>query len=192
MKKIFLATGNKKKIEEMKAILKNYEVLSINDGYKIPDVVEDRETFEGNSQKKAQEIADHLGIPVIADDSGLCVDVLDGAPGVYSARYSGEEATDEKNNLKLIKELEDKGDRKAKFVCVVTYAEPNGEIVSFRGELEGTILKQPQGDGGFGYDPLFYVEEYGKALSEIPVIKNKISHRANALKKLNEWFQGKK
>ncbi len=184
MKKIFLATGNKKKIKEISEILKGYEILSINDGYTIPDVVEDRDTFEGNSQKKALEIAKAVGMPVIADDSGLCVEALGGAPGIYSARYSGEDATDKTNNLKLIQELKGKEDKSAKFVCVITLAKPNGEYYSFRGEVEGVIVEKPGGTDGFGYDPHFYIEKYGKTFAEIPEIKKEISHRAKALKKL--------
>jgi XTP/dITP diphosphohydrolase len=186
MKKIFLATGNKKKIKEISEILKGYQILSINDGYKIPDVVEDADTFEGNSKKKALEIAKAVNMPVIADDSGLCVEALDGAPGIYSARYSGENATDESNNKKLIEELKDKENKRAKFVCVITLAKPNGEYHSFRGEIEGEIVDEPRGKDGFGYDPHFYIEKYGKTLAEIPEIKKEISHRANALKKLQK------
>jgi XTP/dITP diphosphohydrolase len=184
MKKLFLATGNKKKIKEISEILKGYEILSINDGYSIPDVVEDSDTFEGNSQKKALEIAKVVGMPVIADDSGLCVEALGGAPGIYSARYSGENATDESNNKKLVEELKDKENKNAKFVCVITLAKPNGEYHSFRGEVEGTIIDEPRGKDGFGYDPHFYIKKYDKYFAEIPEIKKEISHRANALKKL--------
>jgi len=184
MKKLFLATGNKKKINEISEILEGYEILSINDGYIIPDVVEDKNTFEENSQKKALEIAKVVGMPVIADDSGLCVEVLGGAPGIYSARYSGENATDEANNIKLIQELKGKENKKAKFVCVITLAKPNGEYHSFRGEVEGIIVDIPRGTDGFGYDPHFYIEKYGKTFTEIPEIKKEISHRAKALKKL--------
>ncbi|OQY42177.1 MAG: Non-canonical purine NTP pyrophosphatase [Fusobacteriia bacterium 4572_74] len=184
MKKLFLATGNKKKIKEISEILEGYEILSINDGYTIPEVLEDRDTFEGNSQKKALEIAKVVGMPVIADDSGLCVEALGGAPGIYSARYSGENTTDKTNNIKLIQELKGKEDKRAKFVCVITLAKPNGEYHSFRGEVEGVIVEKPGGTDGFGYDPHFYIEKYGKTFAEIPEIKKKISHRAMALKKL--------
>uniref|UniRef100_A0A6A7GDE6 dITP/XTP pyrophosphatase n=1 Tax=Hirondellea gigas TaxID=1518452 RepID=A0A6A7GDE6_9CRUS len=184
MKKLFLATGNKKKIKEISEILEGYEILSINDGYTIPDVVEDRDTFEGNSQKKALEISKAVNMPVIADDSGLCVEALGGAPGIYSARYSGEDATDEKNNEKLIEELKNKENKRAKFVCVITLAKPDGEYHSFRGEVEGVIVEKARGIDGFGYDPHFYIEKYGKTFAEIPEIKKEISHRANALRKM--------
>ncbi|WP_319370527.1 XTP/dITP diphosphatase [uncultured Ilyobacter sp.] len=189
--KIFLATGNAKKIKEIEKILHDFdvEILSIKDGIEIPEVVEDGETFEENSAKKALEIAKYLNMPSIADDSGLCVDALRGDPGVYSARYSGENATDETNNEKLIKDLYGIGNRKAKFVSVITFARPNGEIYSFRGEIEGKIIDEPRGKDGFGYDPYFYVEEYKSTLAEIPEIKNKISHRAKALEKFRQNFQ---
>lgn len=188
--KIFLATGNVKKIKEIGKILHDFdvEIFSIKDGIEIPEVVEDGDTFEANSAKKALEIARYLNMPAIADDSGLCVEVLGGAPGVYSARYSGEDATDESNNEKLIKDLQGVGDRRAKFVSVITFAKPTGEVYSFRGEIEGEIIDQPRGKDGFGYDPYFYVEEYESTLAEIPEIKNKISHRAKALEKFKNSF----
>lgn len=188
MTKIFLATGNKKKIKEIAAIFEGtgIELLSINDGIEIPEVVEDTDTFEGNSAKKALEIAKYLDMYAIADDSGLCVEALDGAPGVYSARYSGEDATDASNNEKLIKDLAEIENRSAKFVCVITLAKPSGEVYSFRGEVEGVIVDTPGGTDGFGYDPHFMVPEYNKTLAEIPEIKNKISHRAKALELLKK------
>ena len=185
--KIFLATGNKHKIDEIKAIFKNLkdiEILSIKDGIEIPEVVEDGDTFEANSVKKALEIAKFTGMITIADDSGLCVDALNGEPGVYSARYSGEGATDASNNAKLIKNLQGIENRKAHFVSVITLGKPDGRAYSFRGEVDGEIIDIPRGDTGFGYDPHFYVAEYGKTLAEMPEMKNVISHRANALKKL--------
>lgn len=186
--KIFLATGNKHKIDEIKAIfedIKDIEILSIKDGVEIPDVVEDGKTFEENSAKKALEIAKFTNMITIADDSGLCVEALGGAPGVYSARYSPE-GTDKANNAKLMEDMKDKENRKCKFVSVVTLGKPDGRVYSFRGEVEGELLTAPRGEYGFGYDPYFYVAEYGKSLAEMPEIKNKISHRANALKKLEK------
>ena len=186
--KIFLATGNKHKIKEIEKIFKmdNVEILSINDGIEIPEVEEDGTTFEENSKKKALEIAKFTNMITIADDSGLCVDALGGAPGVYSARYAGEHGNDLDNNKKLVKELQGVEKRKARFVCVITLAKPTGETYSFRGEVEGDIIDVPQGTEGFGYDPHFFMKEYGKTLAEIPEIKNKISHRARALEKLKE------
>ena len=186
--KIFLATGNKHKIKEIEKIFKmdNVEILSINDGIEIPEVEEDGTTFEENSKKKALEIAKFTNMITIADDSGLCVDALGGAPGVYSARYAGEHGNDLDNNKKLVKELQGVENRKARFVCVITLAKPTGETYSFRGEVEGDIIDVPQGTEGFGYDPHFFMKEYEKTLAEIPEIKNKISHRARALEKLKE------
>ena len=186
--KIFLATGNQHKIEEIKDIfsnIENVEILSIRDGIEIPEVEEDGETFEANSQKKARLISSYLNMIAIADDSGLCVDALDGEPGVYSARYSGT-GDDLENNKLLIRNLQGKENRAAKFVSVISLAKPNGEIYSFRGEIEGKIIDEAKGSTGFGYDPYFYVEQYQKTLAELPELKNKISHRAKALEKLKE------
>lgn len=186
--KIFLATGNKHKIEEISDIfsgIENIEILSIKDGIEIPEVIEDGKTFEENSKKKAIEIAEFLNMITIADDSGLCVDALNGEPGVYSARYSGT-GDDLKNNEKLIENLKGIENRKAKFVSVITLAKPNGDTYSFEGEILGEIIDNPRGNTGFGYDPHFYVEEYQKTLAELPEIKNKISHRAKALEKLKK------
>ena len=192
--KIFLATANKHKIEEISDIfsgIENIEILSIKDGIEIPEVIEDGKTFEDNSKKKAVEIAKFLNMITIADDSGLCVDALNGEPGVYSARYSGT-GDDLKNNEKLIENLKGVENRKAKFVSVITLAKPNGETYSFRGEIEGKIIDIPRGNTGFGYDPYFYVEEYQKTLAELPELKNKISHRAKALEKLKENLKNRK
>lgn len=185
--KLFLATGNKKKIAEILPLVKNYEILSITDEIKIPEVVEDMDTFEGNSQKKALEISKFLNMITIADDSGLMVDALDGEPGVYSARYAGENATDELNNKKLIEKLKGIGNRKAKFVSVISIAKPNGEVYSFRGEVDGTIIDEPRGLNGFGYDPYFYYLPYGKTFAELELSdKNIVSHRARALSQMKE------
>ena len=186
--KIFLATGNKHKIEEISDIfsdIENVEILSIKDGVEIPEVIEDGTTFEENSKKKAVEIAKFLNMITIADDSGLCVEALNGEPGVYSARYSGT-GDDLKNNEKLIENLKGVENRKAKFVSVITLAKPNGETFSFEGEILGEIVDNPRGNTGFGYDPHFYVEEYQKTLAQLPELKNKISHRAKALEKLKK------
>lgn len=185
--KVFIATGNKKKIDEIKPLLKDFEVLSIADGINIPEVEENSDTFEGNSQKKALEIAKFLNMVAIADDSGLMVDALEGEPGVYSARYAGENANDNDNNDKLIKNLKGVVNRKAKFVSVISVAKPNGEVHSFRGEVEGIILDEARGNAGFGYDPYFYYVAYGKTFAELELSeKNAISHRARALSKMKK------
>ena len=182
--KVFIATGNKKKIDEIKPLLKDFEVLSIADGINIPEVEENSDTFEGNSQKKALEIAKFLNMVAIADDSGLMVDALEGEPGVYSARYAGENANDSDNNKKLIQNLKGIGNRKAKFVSVISVAKPNGEVHSFRGEVEGLILDEARGNSGFGYDPYFDEVANGKTFAELELSKKKaIRHRVRDIKK---------
>ena len=189
--KIFLATKNKGKIEDFKKLTEDMdiEVVTILDNIDIPDVVEDGDTFEENSAKKALEIAKYTGIVTVSDDSGLCVDYLNGAPGVYSARYSGENATDESNMDKLLEDLKDvkKEDRKAHFVSVVTIEYPNGEYQSFRGEVEGEILFERQGNNGFGYNPIFYSKELGKSFGMATMDERvSVSHRGRAFRKLKE------
>ena len=184
--KIIAATKNKNKLREFGEILKDFEIISQEEAGIDIDVEETGTTFEENSRLKAEAIFKATGIAAIADDSGLCVDFLDGEPGVYSARYSGENATDKKNNQKLLKALEDVpfNERTARFVCVLAVAEPNKETVTYRGECQGYIALKEIGDGGFGYDPLFYVKQYDMTMGELePHIKNAISHRKNALKK---------
>ena len=189
--KIFLATKNKGKIEDFKKLTEDMdiEVVTILDNIDIPDVVEDGDTFEENSVKKALEIAKYTGIVTVSDDSGLCVDYLNGAPGVYSARYSGENATDESNMDKLLEDLKDvkKEDRKAHFVSVVTIAYPDGKHQSFRGEVEGEILFERQGNNGFGYNPIFYSKELGKSFGMATMEERvSVSHRGRAFRKLKE------
>ena len=187
--KVFLATKNKGKIKDFEKLTEgmDLEVVTILDGLDIPDVVEDGETFEENSQKKAKEIADYTNIVTISDDSGLCVDALDGGPGVYSARFGGENATDSEKNKKMLELLKDvkKENRKAHFVSVVSFAFPNGEIHSFRGEIEGEILFEARGNNGFGYNPIFYSYELEKSFGEADDEERKsVSHRARAFRKL--------
>ena len=189
--KIFLATKNIGKINEFKKLVenKNMEVLSILDSEDIPEVEENGNTFEENSQKKAVEIAKYLNMVTISDDSGLCVDYLDGAPGIYSARYSGEDATDEKNIDKLLIDMKQAEDRKAKFVSVVSVGKPNGEVYSFRGEATGKILSERKGSNGFGYDPVFLSDDLGKSFGEANSDEKKsVSHRARAFEKLMSEF----
>ncbi len=185
--KVLFASRNKGKVREVKKILgeAGIEVSSLEDFENVPDVVEDKETFIDNAKKKAGEIYDVLHIPVIADDSGLAVDQLDGRPGIYSARYAGESATDMENNIKLISELKRfPSPHKARFISVAVYYNGNNYI-SDTGELNGEIILEPRGNNGFGYDPLFIPEGYTKTLAEFSLEeKNSISHRANAFKKL--------
>jgi XTP/dITP diphosphohydrolase len=169
-------------------------LLSINDYTDIPEVVEDGGSFLENALKKARLVSEYTGETVIADDSGLEVDALKGAPGVCSARYAGPDATDEENNRKLLKEMEkvsaDK--RGAAFRCVLVLYETDEKYESFEGRFEGEIGLEPKGNQGFGYDPVFMVPEYGKTVAELPAgIKNRISHRALAFQKLKKSLKEK-
>ncbi len=193
MKKIIAASQNKKKIIEMETITKEFGMLIIpRDEAGIPEeiqVVEDGATFEENSYKKAKEIMDVSGEITIADDSGLEVDYLGGAPGVYSARFAGPGCTDEDNNNKLKELLEDIPfeKRTGRFVSVITMVYPDGRVISARGEVEGHILLKEQGEGGFGYDPLFQPLGYDISFGEFTQeAKNMISHRGKALRELKK------
>jgi XTP/dITP diphosphohydrolase len=190
IEKVFLATHNQGKIKEFQALLAplNINVLSFHDlsPEQLLHVVEDGETFEENALKKAQAYFDALGIPALADDSGIEVDALDGAPGIYSARYAGEDCNDQQNNEKLISELKGVplGERTARFVCVIAFITKEGSIVS-KGVLEGVVLEETKGQHGFGYDPLFYIPALDLTTAELsPEHKNKISHRSKALQQL--------
>ena len=192
MKQLIIATNNQGKVREIKAILGNFydEIKSLKDAGIIADVVEDGDSFHANARKKAVEISEMVEGDVLADDSGLCVEALDMAPGIYSARFSGEGATDEKNNVKLLSLVKDQDNRRAWFVCALVLANGGKEKLYVEERAEGKIIDEPRGENGFGYDPLFYVEEYGQTFAEIPPeVKNKISHRAKALKKLQEKVQ---
>ena len=184
---IVLATRNEGKIKEFQEMLKDFpvEIKNLNDFGPIPEVEEDGETFDDNAYKKALFAAKVLGLPAIADDSGLVVEALAGAPGVKSARYAGEKATDQDNINKLLKELEGQSNRKAAFECVLSIAVPSGPALTYEGRCEGEITLQPQGDAGFGYDPVFYYPEYDKTFAEISGDeKNRVSHRGRALAEL--------
>jgi XTP/dITP diphosphohydrolase len=188
---IVLATRNGGKIKEFQEMLKDFpvEIKNLNDFGPIPEVEEDGETFDDNAYKKALFAAKVLGLPAIADDSGLVVEALAGAPGVKSARYAGEKATDQDNINKLLKELEGQSKRKAAFECVLSIAVPSGPALTYEGRCEGEITLQPQGDAGFGYDPVFYYPEYGKTFAEISSAeKNRVSHRGRALAELVSEF----
>lgn len=194
--KVVLASNNANKLREMKAILAplGWEILSQREAGVHVEPDENGETFEANSYIKAQAVMEATGLPAIADDSGVEVDALQGAPGVHSARYGGEACPDDKaRNRLLMKNMEavPDGQRGARFVSVITMVCPDGETVAARGELAGEILRQEVGSGGFGYDPLFYIPSEGCTMAEIsPERKNQISHRAVALdnfvKKLTE------
>ena len=188
---IVLATRNKGKLKELQEILKNFpvEIKNLQDFGPIPEVVEDGLTFDDNAYKKASFTAKALGIPAIADDSGLVVEALGGAPGVHSARYAGENATDQDNIQKLLKELAGKTDRRAAFECVISIAAPSGPALTYEGSCEGEIISEPRGEGGFGYDPVFYYPGFGKTFAEADMAeKNSISHRGKALGELVSEF----
>ncbi|MGD9160197.1 MAG: XTP/dITP diphosphatase [Desulfobacteraceae bacterium] len=188
---IVLATRNQGKIREITDLLSGYDIdiKSLNDFGPIPEVDEDGDTFEDNAYIKAHFTARVLGLPAIADDSGLVVDVLDGAPGVYSARYAGEEANDEENNRKLLNEMANKANRKARFETALIIAVPRGPALTYIGKVEGEITGSPQGDNGFGYDPLFYYPPMSKTFAQMTgEEKNSISHRGKAVKELAGEF----
>ncbi|MBS4538020.1 XTP/dITP diphosphatase [Clostridium sp. D2Q-11] len=194
-KRIIVASGNTHKIEEIKSILKGLpvEVLSKNEvGLKELEVVEDRETLEENAIKKAKEISEKTEGIVLADDTGLFVDKLNGEPGIYSARYAGEDATYLENNKKLLKELEDTKleQRTAEFRTVIAIVLEDKSIKTLTGICKGRIALEPKGDKGFGYDPLFIVDGYDKTFAQLGEdIKNKISHRARALEELRKELE---
>lgn len=191
---ILLATNNNGKVKEMKEILSDIgiNVFSLRDKNIVADVVEDGTTFEENSMKKAKEIQKLSGMITVADDSGLEVDYLSGAPGVYSARYAGENATDREKYTKLLSELNGvpENKRKAKFVSVISIAFPDGQSKSVRGECLGTITKEPIGTKGFGYDPVFFCTEINKTFGlASDEEKNSVSHRGKALHELKEYLK---
>lgn len=193
MTHLVVATRNKGKLREITALLagSGITLLSPDDFAAFPEVEEDGVTFEDNAIKKAQSAVVVTGLPALADDSGLVVPCLGGRPGVFSARFAGEGATDSENNAKLLSELTDvpASARKASFRCVIALCVPGGECRVFQGELVGAILERPHGEGGFGYDPLFYVAEHGKTLAELPInVKNMISHRGKALAVLKSYL----
>ncbi|WP_214628764.1 RdgB/HAM1 family non-canonical purine NTP pyrophosphatase [Paenibacillus agaridevorans] len=199
---IVVATKNNGKLKEFAHALGKLDkrVLSLHDFPEIPDIVEDGDTFAANARIKAKTTGDALGVPALADDSGLRVEALGGEPGVYSARYAGEGAADEENNAKLIRELTsigascseqqlEDGSRqlsKAQFVCALALYDPaTGEFVEAEGTVDGVITDKPHGDGGFGYDPLFWLPQLGRGMAELSKEeKGAISHRGDALRKL--------
>ena len=188
---LIIATSNKNKLKEFKELLKGFPftILSLADFPHIPPVVENGNSFYENALKKATTVAHITGKLTVADDSGIEVEALGGKPGITSARFAGEGASDEENNAKLLGELADVPPEKrgACFKCVLVVAPAEGKTDFVEGECKGTIINEPRGKYGFGYDPLFLVPEYNKTFSEItPEEKNKISHRSRALRKLLE------
>ena len=188
--KLVLASKNQKKLVEMNAILGplGIEVCSEAEAGVDLDVEETGTTFEENSLLKAKAVMEASGMPAIADDSGLCVDALGGAPGVYSARYGGEGLDDAGRTRLLLENMRGQSPRTCRFVSVITCCFPNGDVISARGECEGTVAFAPMGDGGFGYDPVFFVPGLKKTFAQLSAEeKNSMSHRGRAL----EIFKGK-
>lgn len=181
-----MATRNPGKLREISNFLKDLplEIISLLDFREIPDIAETGATFEENAVLKAQAVARHSGELTLADDSGLEVDYLEGAPGVYSARFAGEPASDTRNNQKLLELMKDAPPerRSARFRCVMALADPGGSYRLASGSCEGLIAPEPRGERGFGYDPLFFLPDWGRTMAELDLeVKNRISHRAQAL-----------
>ena len=187
---VVLASRNAKKIGEIRELLAPFGIplVSVSEFPETKDVVEDGETFQVNAEKKATEIATTVNHWTIGEDSGLRVDALDGAPGVYSARYSGEGATDEKNNTKLLTELTGVPEEKrgGEYVCHVAVSDPDGNVqLNIEATCRGRITKEARGENGFGYDPYFLIREYRKTFGELaPIVKQQLSHRARAFERL--------
>ncbi|NPV73865.1 MAG: XTP/dITP diphosphatase [Pelotomaculum sp.] len=184
--KLVLATRNKNKIKEMIELLapSGIEALSLDQFPRIGRIEEDGRTFRENAVKKASAVCEQTGMMALADDSGLEVDCLDGAPGVFSSRFAGEGSDDRANNEKLLELLTGvpPEQRRARFRCVIAVAAPDGFVYTAEGTCEGYIAEELRGEGGFGYDPLFYLPEFGKTLAELDLkTKNKVSHRGKAL-----------
>ena len=185
--KVVLASKNKHKLVEISKITEKFGfdlVLQSELGVDI-DVEETGTTFEENSLLKARAVMEATGLPALADDSGIAVDALNGAPGIYSARYGFDESLDDWGRLELLlknTEHVPDGQRQAQFVCVISFVTPDGQVIQARGEIHGELTRQPAGENGFGYDPIFYYPPLGKTTAELsPEEKNKVSHRANAL-----------
>ena len=196
MKKVIFATGNEGKMKEIREILGDLdiELLSLKDAGIHADIVEDGKTFEENAQIQAKAICDLTGEIVLADDSGLEIDHLNKEPGIYSARYMGEDTSYHIKNAKLIERLEGVPDeeRTARFVCAIAAAFPDGNIRTVREAMEGRIGYEERGENGFGYDPIFYVDEYNCSTASLPPDKkNEMSHRGKALRAMKEALMGK-
>ena len=185
--RIIIATGNKDKVREINEILKGtgFDAVSMKEIGIDPDIVEDADSFEGNAFIKANTVHKLTGEYVMADDSGLCIDALNGAPGIYSSRFCGEDSTYEEKFRKIFELLKDvpEDKRTAKFVCAIAVVRPDGTSFTVRGECSGVLHEKPMGEGGFGYDPIFYVPEFGMTTAQMTKEqKNSISHRGKALR----------
>ena len=189
MKDLVFATHNAHKLEEIRAILKEYNILGLNDINCHTDIIEDANTLEGNAIIKANFVTNNYNINCFADDTGLEVEALDGAPGVYSARYAGENCSYQDNVIKLLDALKDIENRKARFRTVIAL-NLDGKQYTFEGIVNGIITKEQHGEKGFGYDPIFLPDGYDMTFAEMPLeIKNKISHRGIATQKLIEFLK---
>ena len=196
METVIIASTNQGKLNEFKELMKglSVEVKSLKDFPEIGDIEENGASFAENAYIKAKAVFDATGCLSIADDSGLEVDALDGAPGIYSARYAGEEKNDTANNEKLLSEMNVVSDenRGAQFHCAIVAIDQNGTRYDAEGIVRGHILRAPQGENGFGYDPLFYIEEFGRTTAELSMDeKNKISHRGKAVRQIVEILKEK-
>lgn len=188
---LVIATRNKGKTSEIMDLLKEFPVniKNLDDFGPIPSVEEDGDTFDKNAYKKASFTSRILGLPALADDSGLLIKALGGAPGVHSARYAGENASDEQRCSKVLSEMKGKTDRRAAFKCVISIAVPPGPALTYEGHCEGLITKKPAGSNGFGYDPIFFFSPLNKTFAELTrEEKNRVSHRGNALRELRAEF----
>lgn len=184
---LVIATRNQGKTAEFRDLLKDAPVAvkDLNDFGPIPEAVEDGETFDDNAYKKSSLTARVLGLPALADDSGLCVAALGGAPGIYSARYAGENATDADNIARLLEAMKDKENRTAAFECVLSLAVPTGAALTYEARCEGVITREPAGNNGFGYDPVFYYPPLDKTFAQLTrEEKSRVSHRGKALREL--------
>ena len=189
--RLIIATGNEDKVREIDEILEGtgFEAISMKQAGFNPDIVEDGTTFEENALKKAMAVHELSGEYVMADDSGLCIDALDGAPGIYSARFCGEDSTYEEKFRKIFEMLADvpENKRTAQFVCAIAVVKPDGTSFTVRGECRGVLHEKPVGENGFGYDPIFYVPEFGMTTAQMdPEVKNSISPRGRALRAMVE------
>lgn len=185
--RLIIASNNRHKLEEIRAILGNRfeEIISLKESGIEHETVEDGTTFMENAIKKAREISELSGCCAIADDSGICVDALGGAPGIFSARFSGVHGDDRANNALMLEKMKNEENRSAHYTCAIALAYPDGHMVTAEGYMYGEIAREEKGNGGFGYDPLFYVPEYGKTTGELGTeMKNRISHRSKALAEL--------
>ncbi|AMG20735.1 XTP/dITP diphosphohydrolase [Staphylococcus saprophyticus] len=191
MEDIVIASTNKGKINDFKVIFPDFNVIGIAEIIEDFDVEETGDTFEANAKLKSEAAAKALNKRVIADDSGLEVFALDGEPGVYSARYAGTDKDDDANIDKLLTQLGDETDRSAQFVCVISMSTPGEETVQFKGTVQGEITLSKIGEHGFGYDPIFYLDDKNKTMAQLSAEeKSEVSHRGKAIEKLRQYLEG--